>query len=190
MLKINQIRWIALVAICLVASGANADTLVAQMLGQSEAVGSAYDVDAREGTDINFARWQDDPTDFACFEMPLIDPSSGTQIGTGVDCLRFDDTAFFPDQIGVTAYSFFVTPGGTLVNRGKTSLRALIPDFGDGGAPQRTHATGSIPSPSDKTLVAGTGLFDKAKGRARVSGAVNPSLATPFFDCLWKIEVD
>ena len=176
---------------CLVASGATAETLVVQMLGQSEFIGDAAAVDAREGTNINFTRWQDDPAEFGCFEMPLIDMRSGVQLGTGVDCLRFDDTAYAPDQIGVTAFSFFVTPGGTLVNRGKTSIRALIPGFGDGGSPQRTHATGSIPSPTGKSLVAGTGLFDKAKGRGRVSGAVSPFLAeTPFFDCLWRIELD
>jgi len=175
---------------CVVANVTSAETLVVQMLGQSTAVGDAADLDAREGTNINFKRFQDDPGDFACFEIPLVDMRSGVQLGTGVDCLRFDDTVYAPDQIGVTAYSFFVTPGGTLVNRGATSIRALIPGFGDGGSPQRTHATGSISSSSDKSLVAGTGLFDKAKGRARVSGAVNPGLATPFFDCLWKIELD
>jgi hypothetical protein len=181
---------VAAFALSLLATMASAQTFVVQMLGQSVSVGDAAAMDAREGTNINFQKWQDDPADFACFEIPLIDMSSGVQLGTGVDCLRFDDTMFMPDQIGVTAYSFFVTPGGTLVNRGMTSLRALIPGFGDGGLPQRTHATGSIPNPSAQTLVAGTRRFHKAKGRARVSGAVNPGLATPFFDCLWKIELD
>jgi hypothetical protein len=186
---IKTIYPVLVILLCLAGNAAYAKTLAFQMLGQSEFVGNAADIDKREGTKINFSRRRDDPYDFACFEMPLYDMGSGVQIGTGIDCLRFDDDAYAPDQIGVTAYSFFVTPGGTLVNRGKTSLRALIPGFGDGGSPQRTHATGSIPSPGDSSLVAGTRRFGKAEGQARVSGAVNPTLATPFFDCLWKIEL-
>jgi hypothetical protein len=167
---IKTIYPVLVILLCLAGNAAYAKTLAFQMLGQSEFVGNAADIDKREGTKINFSRRRDDPYDFACFEMPLYDMGSGV-------------------QIGVTAYSFFVTPGGTLVNRGKTSLRALIPGFGDGGSPQRTHATGSIPSPGDSSLVAGTRRFGKAEGQARVSGAVNPTLATPFFDCLWKIEL-
>ena len=189
---LQYIRHFTFMASLLVIGGAEASsqTFVVQMLGHSEFVGNVAEIADREGTKINFNRWGDTPADFACFEMPLINPNAGIQIGTGIDCLRFDDTSLAPDQILVTAYSFYITPGGTLVNRGKTSLRALAPGFGDGGDPQRTHATGSIPGPTDKTLVAGTGSFSKAEGRARVSGAVNPSFGDPFFDCLWKIELD
>jgi len=189
MIKLCRIHIAALFCVVVVGN-VSAETWVIQMLGQSEAVGTAFDIDEREGTGIDFKAWGDSPGDFACFEMPLLSPTTQVQVGTGVDCLRFDDVAFFPDQIGVTAYSFFVTPGGTLVNRGATSLRALIPGFGDGGAPQRTHATGSIPNPAAQTFVAGTRRFVRKQGRARVSGAVNPTFATPFFDCMWVIELD
>jgi hypothetical protein len=193
----KSIKYFAFLLSFLVIGGAQAmgkhesgQTFVIQMLGQSVSVGDVGQIDEREGTSINFDKWEDYPGDFSCFEMPLINPNAGIQIGTGIDCLRFDDTSMAPDKILVTAYSFFVTPGGTLVNRGTTSIRALEPGWGDGGDPQRTHATGSIPDPKAKTLIAGTGMFKKAKGRARVSGAVNPNFATPFFDCLWKIEVE
>lgn len=170
------------------------ENLVARMVGQSVSVGTAADIDTREGTNIDFAGAGHDPLDFACFEMPLVNPTTGVEIGTGVDCLRFDNTDNFPIQIGVAVYTFFVTPEGTLVNHGNTTLGALIDGFGNGGGDTKpTHATGSIPTPATLSLVAGTGEFSARQGRARVSGAVNPDgdgAANPYFDCLWIIELD
>lgn len=175
------------------ASPASAERLVLQMLGESTLEGNLADIDATEGTDLlGPGGLKVDPDDFACFRMPLIDPESGTALGTGVDCLRFDDDSNAPTQIGVTAISFFSMPGGTLVNMGKTSLGAFIPGFGDGRVngdgtgPKVTHMTGSIPGPSKNSLIGGTGEFADAKGFARVSGAVNAE-GTPFFNCLWRV---
>jgi hypothetical protein len=172
-------------------AGANAETWVVQMLGSSEVVGTLADIDAREGTNIDLPG--DAGTNFTCFEVPLLDPNTGIQIGSGVDCLRFDDgTAPPEDEIRLTAYSFFVTPGGTLVNSGTTSVRAFVDGFGNGGAPfPRSHLTGSVPDSNAQTFVGGTRRFDRTRGRARVSGAVDLVTGpTPFFDCLWVIELD
>jgi hypothetical protein len=142
-----------------------------------------------------------DPTDiadnFLCFEMPLLDPSTKVQVGTGIDCLDFGTDAPGDDQATVIAYSFFSTPGGTLLNRGLTSVRAFVPGVGDGGEDEgmtrrRTHMTGSIPDPNAApSLVGGTKRFKNKVGSARVSGAVDldgPGL--PLFDCMWVIDFD
>lgn len=178
------------------ASPASAEKLVLQMLGESIFEGDLAAVNATEGTHLKFGKLGVNPTDFACFRMPLIDPNTKLSLGTGVDCLRFDNTDNFPVQIGVTAISFFSTPTGTLVNMGATSLGQFLAGFGqgnvlgDGTGVQVTHMTGSVPGANPDTIVGGTGVFDNAKGFARVSGAVNAVTPTPNFNCLWVVTLD
>lgn len=188
---------VALCALALVSGitvPAHAGKLVLKMLGASTHIGDLAAVDAAEQTGLNFAQLGVDPADFACFKMPLLNPSSDTQIGHGVDCLRFDDLSQEPTQIGLTAVSFFIMPGGVLVNMGATSLGAFLPGFGNGDIDiggdvvPVTHATGSIPSVGAKSIVGGTGEFAGAKGVARVSGAVSVIPATPAFNCMWEVE--
>ena len=97
--------------------------------------------------------------DFACFEAPLIDLSTGREVGTGVDCLQpspvdLSDSANLlatglPDDLAfglqIEATTFFLLEGGNLVNQGKTSVQPFFPATGNAlGAV--THMTGSIPS--------------------------------------------
>ncbi|MGK0170173.1 MAG: hypothetical protein ACI9W2_001897 [Gammaproteobacteria bacterium] len=209
-------KFVAIVAVGLSAlcvQPAQAMDRVVQMLGVSEIVGNVGDIDIREGTGIDFAALHVDPTTFTCFEMPLVDAATNDQIGTGVDCLRWDDPGLIfggdpamTDGITVTdntmtvsVISFFVMRGGTLVNFGTTSIQPFVAGFGDGNNPQNnaqvTHLTGSIPT-GDTSLIAGTGKFSRKSGFARVSGAVSTStinlgtLTGPTFDCLWEITLD
>jgi hypothetical protein len=184
---------------------AQAETLTPQMLGVANLPGTGSNlcqIDAREGTNINFNALDgqlpplgatfppgDDCAGFICFEIPLVNPGNGTLLGSGVDCLRFEDgTAPGPESFKVAAVSFFVMPGGTLVTAGRTSVLALSDGWGNGGVPQKTHATGSIPTPGAHSVIAGTGEFAGAQGMARVSGAVGIG-AEVSFDCLWHIEL-
>jgi hypothetical protein len=135
--------------------------------------------------------------DFNCFEAPLVDLATGREVGVGVDCL--DPTpvdlsaSLGPDAFGlqIQATTFFLLPGGNLVNQGHTSVQPFFPMTGDAmGAV--THMTGSIPSgllPGG--VMAGTGKFASWIGaEVRLSGAVN--LALPgdqiFFSCLFILE--
>lgn len=125
---------------------------------------------------------------FACFEIDLLDPSSGASVGTGVDCLSPNplDDAF--DAVEVTAFSFFILPGGAFVSNGLTSVRAFIPGFGSGGY---THITGSVPDGDN--IISGTGQFEKG-GSTRVSGVVDMSefgsAGIIDFNCLWVAVVE
>ena len=62
--------------------------------------------------------------DFFCEKMPLLDPATKLRVGSGIDCLYL-----IPG--GVVAVSFFVLPGGSLVNAGLTSLGAFTLGIGD-----------------------------------------------------------
>jgi hypothetical protein len=182
-------------------TSAHAATLLVHMLGPSTAIGNLCDVDAREGTNIDFTALPAavPPTfpvgegcaAFVCFEIPLVNPKSGSSLGTGVECIRFEDgTTPSPTASSrVTAVTFFVFRTGTLVNATKTTIEPFADGFGNGGNPPRTHLVGSIPDPDAETIIAGTGRFRRSTGRARVSGAVQIAESV-FFDCLWKIERD
>jgi hypothetical protein len=143
--------------------------------------------------------------DFACFEAPLIDLSTGREVGTGVDCLQpsavdLSDSANLlatglPDDLAfglqIEATTFFLLEGGNLVNQGQTSVQPFFPATGNAlGAV--THMTGSIPSGLlTGGIQAGTKQFEGWEGaRARLSGAVNLGLPNNqiFFSCLFVIE--
>jgi len=143
--------------------------------------------------------------DFACFEAPLIDLSTGRQVGVGVDCLKpaavdlSDSTnllatglpADLAFGLQIEATTFFLLPGGNLVNQGMTSVQPFFPATGNAMG-SVTHMTGSIPSgllPGG--VQAGTRSFASWDGaRVRLSGAVNLGLPNNqiFFSCLFIIE--
>jgi len=172
-----------------------AEGVVVQMLGLSSFEGDLGSVNSTYGTNLdpavtgNFG-------DYACFEMPLLNTTSNKQIGFGIDCLRFEDgtAPIVGAEFHVTAVSFFVLPGGVLVNMGTTTIQPFVPGFGDAGG-TLTHVTGSVPTPgTTNTFIAGTGRFQNRIGTARVSGAVDVTgvaagTSTPSFDCLWKIDL-
>ena len=144
-------------------------------------------------------------TDFNCFEAPLIDLSTGRQAGVGVDCLNpaavdLSDSANLLGTglsgglafgLQIQATTFFLLPGGNLVNQGMTSVQPFFPGTGNAMG-SVTHMTGSIPSGLFPGGVqAGTRKFASWAGaRVRLSGAVNLGLPNGqiFFSCLFIIE--
>jgi hypothetical protein len=146
------------------------------------------------------------PDDYACFRMDMLDPGSGEVIGFGVDCLIFhgipgqvvngnglaNGKAFqnLAGDVAVEAVSVFdFGDGDLLVTSGATSVRPLLEGFGDGGAPARTHVSGSIPDPSASSILLAEGRFAGSRGPARVSGALTVSSNGLFFDCLWLLDI-
>ncbi len=197
----NNHKSIIALAIVLMSSQANAAEVV-QFLGQS--VGTTMDavLTPTQISDTGITN----PDDYACFQMDMLDPASGNVIGFGVDCLIFRDVpgrvvtgkglasgkAFenLAGDVAVEAVSIFDFGGGdVIVTAGTTSVRPLLDGFGDGGAPARTHVSGSIPNPSANSVLLAEGVFAGRQGAARVSGALSVGSSGLFFDCLWILDL-
>lgn len=171
------------VSLALCASAQAKNSLLVQFLGPSTLVNNEY-LPKLETMEID--SWDS----FACFETAMVDAKTKLELGTGVDCLK--DEITLPNQTGVEAVSFFHFPGGTLVNQGKTSIVQFIDGYGNGGTPERTHVTGSIPT-GENSIISGTKRFKHATGTGRVSGAValaGTDNGWPFFDCMWELNLD
>ena len=128
-----------------------------------------------------------------CYELPMVDPSTGVRVGLGIDCLNVvEETS--SGALGVDAYTFFILPGGTFVTHGSTSASPFTPEFGDGEG-LFSHVTGSIPGPvGGDSIVAGDRAFADVTGTARISGAVDliglhgsPGI---YFDCLFVVDLE
>jgi hypothetical protein len=194
-------KSIITLALALMGSQAGAAEVV-QFLGQS--VGTRMDAELTR-TQISDAGISN-PDDYACFRMAMLDPASGEIIGSGVDCLVFHDVpgrvvngeglangrAFenLAGDVAVEAVSIFDFGGGDIiVTSGLTSVRPLLEGFGNGGAPARTHVSGSIPGPSAHSILLAEGSFAGSQGSARVSGALAINSNGLFFDCLWILDI-
>ena len=146
------------------------------------------------------------PDGYACFQMDMLDPATGSVIGTGTDCLIFHDipgrivnanglangAAFenLAGDVAVEAVSVFDFGGGdVIVTTGLTTVRPMLEGFGNGGARARTHVTGSIPDPSAGSVLLAEGAYAGRQGPVRVSGALSVSAAGLFFDCLWILDI-
>lgn len=175
---------------------------VVQFLGQSVATTLDAVLTPTQISDAGIGN----PDDYACFRMDMLDPASADVIGFGVDCLIFHDVpgqvvngnglangkAFqnLAGDVAVEAVSIFDFGGGNvIVTSGLTSVRPLLEAFGDGGAPARTHITGSIPDPSANSILLAEGIFAGSQGPARVSGALSITGNGLFFDCLWILDI-
>ena len=147
------------------AAPAKADRILLQFLGEATDIGGLQDANDVAGTavteaDVEQAIDEMLPADFlGCHELPLLDPATKVVLGTGIDCL-WDITG------GVVAVSFFVLPGGSLVNAGLTSLGNFTPFVGDNPvvpgdsvSPPPILITGSIPNLTNDSIIAATGDF-------------------------------
>ena len=192
-----------LVALAFVLGSANASAAeVLRFLGQS--VGTTMDavLTPTQISDAGIAN----PDGYACFQMDMLDPATGSVIGTGTDCLIFHDIpgrivnanglangAACENQAGdvaVEAVSVFDFGGGdVIVTTGLTTVRPMLEGFGNGGAPARTHVTGSIPDPSAGSVLLAEGAYAGRQGPVRVSGALSVSAVGLFFDCLWILDI-
>lgn len=169
-------------------AGANAKTLVVQMLGEATFIDGGL---PWVWNDVvgNLDDLPDGADGFACFSVDLLNAATGKRIGTGIDCLKGLPMAV-PGP-AVEAVSFFITPGGVLVNRGMTSLGLFSAGIGDADGAFNVM-TGSVPAPGAESLIFGTQRFEEASGNARVSGAVsvNGDGAVEVFNCLWQLNLD
>jgi hypothetical protein len=173
---------------------------VLQFLGQSSPVAMNTVL-----TDVQIDGLGVNPDDYACFQMLMLDPSTGNRMGLGTDCLIFNaipgrvvsakglqkGKAFesLAGDVAVDALSVFSFQNGDIVvTSGTTSVRPLLDGFGDGGTPQRTHITGSIPTPGENGFLLSTGTRVGRHGNVRVSGSLTVGDNGIFFDCLWVHE--
>lgn len=193
----------AVVAGLAMAGPAKADRILLQMLGEAEDIGDLRAANRAAGTRVTeedvFAVTGEmiNPRDYTCQMMPLLDPATKVRLGSGIDCL-------YLIQGGVVAVSFFILPGGSLVNAGLTSLggftmgvgdNPVVP--GDSDSPPPLLMTGSIPNPDSESIVAATGDFAGQVGTGRVSGAVfpgplaeDPDFPNFWFNCLWELNLE
>lgn len=123
----------------------------------------------------------DDPA--VCFDLEVRDINTGLRIGDGTDCLS--NITPVGDGLQVIATTYFKLPSGTLVSRGTTTVQPTT-----GGSPSFTHITGAVPDSGVNNVLSGTGAFKRAKGRVRLSGAVNLSQEGIIsFDCLFIADI-
>ncbi|NKB47849.1 MAG: hypothetical protein GKS02_00645 [Alphaproteobacteria bacterium] len=160
-------------------------TLVLQMLGEGTQVGTLADVAKRTGVDLSKKDVGFSLTDFACHEMPLIDPATKMQLGKGIDCLA-GITSDGNGGLTLTGVSIFLLPGGTIISKGETSLPAFINGVGSGDG-HRTHVTGGVPTTDN--VIATTGDFAGMGGKARLSGMIRVGGEKMVFDCLFVIDL-
>lgn len=194
-------KYVITLAALIIGAQAHAAEVV-QFLGQSVGTTMAAVLTPTQINDSGITN----PDDYACFQMDMLDPTTGNVIGYGVDCLVFhgipgqvvnakglaNGKAFqnLAGDVAVEAVSIFDFGGGDLlVTRGLTSVRPLLVGFGDGGAPARTHVSGSIPDPAAHSILLAEGIFAGRQGSARVSGALSISSNGLYFDCLWILSI-
>ena len=176
---------------------AKADRILLQMLGEATNIGTLDDANDVAGTSVTEAEVEAaideilpaDPDAFlGCNQMPLLNPATKVVLGSGIDCL-------WAIPGGVAAVSFFVLPGGSMVNAGLTSLGMFTAGVGDNGvvpgdanSPPPILMTGSIPNLTNDSIIAATGDFDGMVGTGRVSGAVAND-GNFWFNCLWELNL-
>lgn len=194
-------KYIVVLAALLIGAQAHAAEVV-QFLGQSVGTTMGAVLTPAQITETGITN----PDDYACFQMDMLDPATGNVVGYGVDCLVFhgipgqvvnakglaNGKAFqnLAGDVAVEAVSIFDFGGGNLlVTSGLTSVRPLLQGFGDGGAPARTHVSGSIPDPAAHSILLAEGTFAGSQGSARVSGALSISGNGLYFDCLWILDI-
>jgi len=133
--------------------------------------------------------------DAICFKVQLVNLKNQKEIGTAIDCLsnieaKSDDEGGGIRLVGTT---FFKTPHGKLVTRGKTTVQPVLRKTVTPNGVKITHITGA--SSKKNSVLYGTGRFKNSKGTVRLSGMVDMSkfndedgnLIT--FDCLFVIDL-
>lgn len=170
-------------------------TLVVQLLGAD--VGEMRQIDT-DGDGEN-------ETEANCFDVPLVDPQTGWQLGTASDCLSDAEVVNEADPACTPAESlngcavrlvdttfFRFKYHGTIVSQGSVTIQPVLdPDTLE---TTTTHITGSIPHPLVDNILYGTERFTHAKGSVRLSGAVDMGELAERnvidFNCLFIIRLE
>lgn len=137
-----------------------------------------------------------------CFDVALIEPNSGLQVGEASDCLsnvevlNADDPDCDPDDslvgcaVRLVDTTIFRFTDGTIVAQGAVSIPVVLDD--DSRAAGVTHITGSFPTGDN--ILYGTERFKGVKGNVRLSGAVDMSNTVAnneiTFDCLFILRAN
>lgn len=131
-----------------------------------------------------------DGVDYVCYDVDLVNPTTGRRIGDAADCLEFpasvapigDDGGF-----GINNLTFFDLPGGTVVSLSRTTIQPVESP----AAGVATHITGEVDGSDNIVPGLGTGRFHGATGSTRLNGTVDMSaFPTITFSCLFVISID
>jgi hypothetical protein len=174
------LRRVLLVVPLVAAAVAAALTAVGAASAAAESAGPEIIAVNMRGTSPNVST---DPRRMV-FEFELYDVATGERIGTATDDVACQ-TNELPGCPLFDAITTFHLPDGDLTNRATVSV---APD------PARPGwvLNGAFPGPDENTIVGGTGAYDGATGRARLSG-INDAAGFPLQltgDDIFVIELD
>jgi nicotinamidase-related amidase len=162
--------------------------------GASVNVGTIADVNARFGTtaDPVQAFGEGNFGDFLfCMELPMLNPTTSDQIGTGVDCIYAMESG---GLAGITFFNFENDNCGVLVHAGLASLGAYSAGVGTGpiteDGPNVDTISGGVPTDGVNTIVEGTGGFSDMTGNVRLSGSLHMATEPAWFNCIWEVSLD
>lgn len=166
-----------------------ASTVVAQQRGKATAPNIVV---ALKGVDVGEMRpippTEQGSTMANCFDVPLLDPATMRQVGSGTDCLS--DVSPFGDGLVLTGTTIFRLNGGTITTRGRTSVHPMSPESSP--STEMTHMTGFYNPAGTSQVIDATGRFAGLEGTVILRGAVNmdrfPTNNELKFDCIFLID--
>ena len=132
----------------------------------------------------------DDPA--ICFDTDLVNMRTQQIIGAATDCLS--NITSIGTGLALIGTSFFHTPEGTLITRGKTTVQPVLQQTVTPKGQPITHITGA--SSAGNSIIGGTGRFANKSGTVRLSGMVDMTnfagnVGDPIvFDCLFIVDLD
>ena len=127
-----------------------------------------------------------------CFDVDMIDPSTGASIGSATDCLDFATVTPIGDTDGFTIVNttLFNFADGTIVSRSDTTIQPASDPLPTSGP---THITGEFKTGNNILTEMGTGDFAGKTGSTRLSGMVDMSRMEDgivTFACIFVITVN
>lgn len=130
-----------------------------------------------------------------CFDLKLLDMSSGEQIGTATDCMS-EVVENGEGGMGVVATTTFRIPNGTATVQTFVAAQPVINPgrFVDNDGRSYTHMTGAIGGQS--AVIRSSGVLAGISGTGRISGLLDMSHFNKqegdivMFNCLFEIYLD
>ena len=128
-----------------------------------------------------------------CFDVDLLDPSSGKVIGKGTDCLDLNSIEMIGDDGGMQLNNttFFKFDEGTIVSISLTAVQPFSDPLPSSGP---THITGEVSTGDNIIADMGTGKYEGVTGSTRLSGSIDMSKfdgpgTEMTFDCIFVITL-
>jgi hypothetical protein len=131
-----------------------------------------------------------------CFDVDLIDMSTGLKIGSATDCLSEIVEHELDNGMAVVATTTFTLPDGSATVRTLVSVQPVSDseDFIDSSGRMYTHMSGAIGDRS--AVIDSTGSLQGISGTGRLSGLLDMSHFNEqegdiiIFNCLFEIYLD